>query len=177
MTTQEVINSLKAKVKILSGGQLVAIAAQDTHVKMSERIFDNNENSTGGKIGDYNSIDAIYVNPKNSPKKFPTLGKPDKNGKRKTGETGYFESYKAYREKIGRQTKSVDLKLFGRLQSDFTKGVIKVDDLTYTSGVNQDNADKVEGAEDRYGKIFSLTEEEKQHFHDVLEFESFKVLR
>ncbi len=177
MTTNDFIKILRKKVEVIKSGKLVKIAAQDTHVKMSERIFDENKNASNGKIGEYNSTDPIYVNPNNSPKKFPTLGKPNDKGKRKKGETGYFESYKAFREKIGRQTQEVDLKLHGRLQSDWSKGVKEITPLIYSSGVNQDNYDKVKGAEERYGNIFGLTKEEKQHFKDVLEFESIKVLK
>jgi hypothetical protein len=184
MTTEDYIKSLRQKIAILKDGRLVAIAAQDTHVKMIERIFDEHQNANDGKIGEYNSTDPIYVNPDNSPKKFPRKGKPDAKGKSKSkfanGEdhkTGWFSSYKSYREKIGRQVGEVDLKLFGRLQSDFSKGVVKKDELTYTSGVNEDNAGKIKGIESKYGSVFRLTPKERTNFKQVLAFESFKLLQ
>lgn len=180
MTTKEYINkNIRAKLAIIKEGKPIAIAAQDTHVQMSERIFDKHKNAQDGKIGEYNSTDPLYVNPDNSPKKFPKKGKEGKT-KFQNGnphKTGYFESYKAFREKIGRQTGEVDLKLTGRLKSDFTKGVVKKDNLTYTSGVNDDNAKKLEGIEDRYGNVFRLTPKERTNFKQVLAFESFQILK
>jgi hypothetical protein len=184
MTTEQYIKETRKKIAALKDGKPIAIAAQDTHVKMAERIFDKHDNANDGKIGEYNSTDPIYVNPNNSPKKFPTKGKPNDKGKSKSkfanGElhkTGFFNSYKDFRAKIGRQTSEVDLKLFGRLQSDFTKGVVKKDDLTYVSGVNESNGKKIKGLESKYGKIFGLTPKERTNFKQVLAFESFKILK
>lgn len=184
MTTEGYIKNLRQKIAILKDGKLIGIAAQDTHVKMSERIFDKHDNANDGKIGKYNSTDPIYVNPDNSPKKFPTKGKPDSKGKAKSKflngndhKTGYFTSYKAFREKIGREGGEVNLQLFGLLRKNFEKGVVKKDALIYISDVNPTNASKIEGLEKRYGNIFRLTPKERTNFKQVLAFESFNVLR
>lgn len=185
MTTQEYTRQLNSKISKLKTGLPIGIAAQDTHVKMVERIFEKGENAEGSGIGKYNSTDPLYVNPNDSPKKFPTKGKPskDKPGKTKfkNGEshkTGYFESYKAFREKVGRETDHVNLNLFGNLQNDFGKGVIKLSNEAYISRVSQgDNLDKIKGAEGRYGDVFKLTKVEREHFKDVLEFETMRILK
>jgi hypothetical protein len=175
MTTQEYIANQHRAIQKLASGLPIAIAAQDTHVKMVERIFEEGKQKDGSKKK-YNSTDPLYVNPKNSPKSFPVKGK---NGKTKfeNGEshkTGYFESYKDYRAKIGRETGFVNLNLFGLLQSDFSKGVIKVDNLKYVSTVtNEANKGKL----DKFEKYFELTPEEKQNFKEVAEFEALEILR
>lgn len=191
MTTQEYISRQRAKLEKLKTGVAVGIAAQDTHVKMVERIFDDGKKASGGKER-YNSTDEIYVNPKNSPKNFPLKGK---NGtktvkafnvstKKSTRvsvtkgnterKTGYFKSYKAFRAKIGRQTKFVDLVLFGNLVNDFSKGVIKLSDMSYVSKVTkEENVDKV----DKFSAYFKLNKAEKKHYKEVLEFETINILR
>lgn len=175
MTTQEYITRQRAKVLKLVNGVPIAIAAQDTHVKMVERIFEDGETANGTKKA-YNSTTEIYVNPDNAPKKFPTKGKTGKT-KFKSGndhKSGYFESYKEFRQKVGRQTAFMDLNLFGNLKSDFGKGVIKLASLSYVSKVtNEENVDKV----DKFSEFFKLNKSEKANFKDVLEYESLKILR
>lgn len=172
-TTQEYIAELKRRAQQIAKGKSLAIAAQDTHVKVTQRIFDQGKNSEGKQIGEYDSNDPLYVNPKNSPKKFATKGKEGdakfKNGK--PHKTGYFESYRDYRSAIGRPTQFVNLVLSGRLQSDFRKGLVKISALRHVTGVSSENNDKIEGNEMRFGGIFSLTDEEKENFKNILSFE------
>lgn len=180
MTTEEYIRKLNSKIDKLKTGLPIAIAAQDTHVKMVERIFEEGKNSTDGEIGKYNSTDPLYVNPNNSPKKFPTKGKDGKT-KFKNGEqhkTGYFESYKAYREKVGRETDHVNFNLFGILQNDFGKGVVKLSNEKYISKVSQgNNSEKIKGLEHKFGSVFKLTEKERENFKEILEFETLQILK
>lgn len=180
MSTQEYILSLREKFDILKSGQAVGIAAQDTHAKMTERIFEDGHNAQDSEIGGYDSKNPLYVNPKNAPRNFPVKGK---NGDAKFEDgkphkTGYFTSYKAYREAVGRQTSKVDLVLFGNLQSDFGKAVIKLDDLKYASSVSRvDSSNKIKGLEKKYGNIFRVTPKERDNFKQVLAFETFNILR
>jgi hypothetical protein len=175
MTTEEYIKKQHEKLAVLASGKPIAIAAQDTHVKMVERIFDDGK-QTDGKKNKYNSTDPLYVNPNNSPKKFPTKGK---NGDTKfeSGEdhkTGYFKSYKDFRSKIGRQTGAMDLQLFGVLRNDFSKGVVKISDLVYVSTVtNEANKGKLE----KFSSYFKANKAERENFREVLEYESMNILR
>jgi len=182
MTTQEYISKLNNKISKLQTGLPVGIAAQDTHVKMVERIFEGGKDAEG-KQHKYKPADPdkpLYVNPNNSPKKFPTKGKPNDKGVSKSkfanGEphkTGYFESYKAYREKIGRDTEFVNLNLWGNLQNDFGKGVIKGGPFFYTSGVSQTNVGKYKN----FSSYFKLNKEERANFKEVLNFEVMQILK
>jgi hypothetical protein len=175
MTTQEFIKRQREKIAQLKSGKAVAIAAQDTHVKMAERIFEQGETSEGNKLK-YNSSDPLYVNPKDAPRSFPPKGKTGKtkfeNGK--PHKTGYFESYKDYRQKIGRESGFMNLNLFGNLQSDFGKGVIKVDDSAYASTVTQESN---KGKLEKFSTYFKLNKEERKNFRDVLEFETIEILK
>jgi hypothetical protein len=175
MTTEEFIAKQHRAIEKIASGLPIAIAAQDTHVKMVERIFEEGK-EVNGKKNKYNSTDPIYVNPDNSPKKFPTKGKKG-NAKFSNGEphkTGYFESYKDYRGKIGRETGFMNLDLWGILKSDFGKGVIQLDPLKHVSTVtNEANKGKVE----KFADYFKITKEEKQNFKEVAEFEALEILR
>lgn len=175
MTTDEYVKKLLGKVAEIQKGKPLNIAAQDTHVKMSERIFEKGLLPDGGTVP-YNSTDPIYVSPATSPKNFPTKGKNGdakfKNGKPHM--TGFFKSYKAYREEIGRPTEQVNLFLWGNLQSDFSKGVKKINDESYASTVSWvANIGKLK----KFSDYFELNKDERENFRLVLEDETLKILR
>ncbi len=175
ITTAEYIKRQHDKIEKLKSGVVVHIAAQDTHVKMVERIFEEGKTSEGNTLG-YNNSDPLYVNPKNSPKNFPNKGK---NGDVKFSngdahKTGYFESYAKFRQAIGKTTSFMNLNLFGVLQNDFAKGVIKLGKSAYISTVtNEANKGKLE----KFATYFKLNGGERENFKDILEYESMKILR
>jgi hypothetical protein len=145
---------------------------------MVDRIFTEGKNANDTDIGSYNDSNEIYVNPRNSPRNFPATGKTGRSifsgggNKGKKHTTGYFESYKKFRETVGRKSDKVNLVLFGNLQSDFGKGVINIDEATYASGVSrEENSKKIEGFNKKYGPIFRLTPGERTNFKQVLAFE------
>lgn len=180
MTTRDYIKKIKRNLDAVKSGKPVAIAAQDTHVQMVERIFEKGQNANNGKIGEYDDSKPLYVNPKYSPKKLATTGKNGKskfkNGKKK--QTRYYKSYKEFRQKMGRPTDRVNFRLTGLLQSDFGKGVRKKDTYTYISAIsNEDNKDKLYGLQKKYGRVFSLTPKERTLFKQVLARETFKLLQ
>lgn len=84
------------------------------------RIHNEGRAVNGQGIGHY-SNKAIYVNPKNSPRKFLPKGKNGqatfKNGKKH--KTSYFIGYKGFRTSIGRETNVVNLQLSGKLLKDW----------------------------------------------------------
>ena len=166
-------------------GPGIFIAVKSIQSEQAERIFEKGISSDGSKIGDYNSTNPIYINSDKSPKKFKPEGKPkatttDKkktkasNDKRKTK---YFESYRAFRQQIGRESGFVNLRLFGRLQSDFVNAPVQSSQFSYDVVLNSLNAAKAKGNEAHFGKkIFGLTKEENQTFLKVLGFELNKIL-
>jgi hypothetical protein len=179
MTTDQYIKKIRRSIQVLKTGIPIGVASQDTHVKMVERIFEKGKNALDSQIGQYNDSKPLYVNPDKSPKKFSTKGANGKskfkNGK--TKKTGYFKSYKDYRQKIGRPTGKVNLVLSGNLQSDFGKAVTKVNNLKYTATAREENEDKISGLEEKYGNIFRITPKERTNFKQVLSDELIKLLK
>lgn len=153
----------------------ILASALTVNADMSERIFVDGKAADHSQIGEYNTTDPLYVNPKMAPKKFPTKGKPidGKAGKTKfaNGEphkTGYFDSYASFRKKVGRKTNKVNLVLFGVLQSDFSKGP-KPTERGAVVTLNGLNALKAEGQEDHFNKvIFKHTKEELKKYYSLV---------
>lgn len=181
MTIKEFQVSLENKIKNLKTfTDPLRIAAFTTTAQMGERIFDDGKKEDGGEIGKYSTKPtyiSLAVAPK--PKGAPT-GKTGKSKFKdgKTHKSKYFLSgYKGYRDNVGRQTSFVDLSLTGELRMDFgnQKEVAeprKISDFEYQIRLDKDiDQKKREGAEDKYGTIFSLSDSEKELFFDTIRFE------
>lgn len=152
-------------------------AADAAHRLMVTRIFSEG-GAVQGKIGNYNSTDPLYVNPKNSPKSFSKRGKVSTSSKFKNGKerkTGFFDSYKDFRDTIGRPTGTVNLNLSSDLELDFsnTGKTTEISPLKRVSTIDRDeNIKKAEGNEKHFGKkIFDLTAAETKEFNRILELE------
>lgn len=163
MTLNEHIKELERKQKEAIGvvGKAMKVAVFATHSNVVSRIFDDGKASDESKIGAYNDSNPIYVNPKISPKAFPTKGKNGANNK-----TGYFESYKDYKQSIGQPTSYVDLQLFGTMRRDFANSVQRIDEVTFAEGFSDEkNVLKMQGNESRFSKtIFQHTDQENQFY-------------
>lgn len=153
-----------------SFAEVMFLGVKSVQSQMVERIFEDGKNSAGGKIGSYNTTDEIYVSDKSSPKAGTKKGKPNSEGKQKNNKTTYYDSYASFRAKQ-RQAAYVDLRLFGRLQSDFSNSpVIKGNSVVIA--VSKENAGKARGNEDRFdSKIFSPTKDELKVLSKVITFE------
>lgn len=161
------------------------VASYGSLAEVSLRIFTKGENADGGKIGDYNSTNPIYVNPK---KAFggSKLGTPrGKNGdtKFKDGRshvTVYLDSYKDYKSILGKPSGGsyVNLELSGDLKSDWENGKApyQIGPHEYYLGVKrQINIDKVKGINAKYGPVFALTDKEVENFIEDVKFEFAKL--
>ncbi len=148
----------------------VLSAAITVNSEVGERIFQKGLDSEDKQIGKYDTDTPLYVNPKNAPKKFPAKGK---NGDVKFADgsnhkTGYFDSYTAYRKKVGRKVGKVILSLFGRLESDFVKGPKMINGSAMIT-LSEENNNKRLGAEEKYDKkIFSLSKKESQLYAELV---------
>lgn len=176
MTTMEWLNKQKAKIK-KAAEVATEKAARQTHLTMANRIFIEGKNTSESNIGRYNSTDPIYVNPRNSPRKFTPAGKPGSNVKKSKRATRWFASYRDYRAAAGRETAKVNLNLFGLLQSDFVTG-FSGNGLVYTSVLkNTINQKKREGLEKRFNaKIFSISKDEQALFSKLSGQEFNKIM-
>jgi hypothetical protein len=157
-------------------GNPFEIAVRDTVQQQAKRIFQEGLKSDGTKIGTYESTKPIYVSDNAAPKKV--------NHKGKTGKTikyGYYESYKAFREAMGRESSFVNLRLTNDLQSDFSNvelsktsnAVAKAKPIQLTSRhfitmlKREENKKKKDGFDVKYGKIFDLTIDEKKNLEKI----------
>lgn len=177
MNFEQYTQKLNQRIAEIRGGRAVRIAAFDTTAEYGQRIFERGKNSAGGEIGQY-SKKELWASAKNSPRKPNEKGKTGKDISGGYYKDGYFE----YKGDMGRENASVNLVLFGELKSDVYNGQTKaeptkVSETHYQIDVkNEVNALKIEGQEKRFGVIFNLTQEEKQHFIDVANFETMKIL-
>ena len=167
MTTEEFNRSLDLKLAQIADAKFLLTSVSEAHARQVKRIFEKGE-KVGGKIGQYNSENPIYVAPDKSPKKFTTKGKNGettfKSGK--PHKTGYFDSYKAFRGEIGRETSFVNLRLTENLKFDFTNSLVLSGGFYVTGTRRKENSDKAEGIVDKYGNVFKLTAEEVKIYSD-----------
>lgn len=188
MTIDEFNLKLKQALAEIQANDIpLRLAAYGSVAEVSLRIFTQGGNANGGAIGQYNSSDPIYINPK---KAFggSKLGTPrGKNGDTqfKNGKphaTVYLDSYKDYKAILGKPSGGgfVNLELSGDLKSDFENGNVptptQLGPHEYAVQLKRNiNIDKVAGLESRYGKIFALTNKEVENFIEDIKFEFAKI--
>lgn len=93
--------------------------------------------------------------------------------------TTYVKSYKDYRNRIGRRIDRVDLVLTGELLLDFVTARLKGRAVTDRGGSilfqlqlrRRGSGDKRDHAEQKYGRIFALTAQERNEYFRTLRFE------
>jgi len=184
MTTAQFISRQNRIVEsIIKDNKPLLFAVKSTMALQAKRIFLDGKNAEGTDIGTYSS-NPIYVNPKNSPKKFTPKGKEGKS-KFKNGnshKTAYFNDYLSFKKYIGRNKNksTVDLILTGELSKDWANAeaiskanATRLNAHHYVVGIKQSNADKVA----RYGNVFGLTSSERRGFIKTIQFELGKELR
>ena len=131
--------------------------------EVKTRIHERGEAADGSDIGQYNTTNPLYVNPKNSPRGFVPVGKRGAVKFKSAGlphKTRYFDSYKDFRTEIGRPVDKVNLSLSGQLNSQFV--VIATDDGYGLGWNNSEMPERAEGLTKKYGKeIWALTDTEQ----------------
>lgn len=191
MTTQQFIQREKKFYELLTTKALpFKQAVYNTMALQAVRIFEKGKGTSGGLIGGgkYNSTSGLYVNNKllrGGSKLGKPRGKPynGQAGRTKFASTGqphklnYVTSYKALREKLGRRTDIVNLQLNYDLFSDWagspgSKSAPKnfkptqLSVLEYAIKLTRNtNTLKVSGLEEKYGRIFAPTKDEKKNFY------------
>lgn len=177
-TLQQYEQKIKNQINdLVSLDAAVFIAAKSASALMVERVFEDGKDANGNNIGKYDTQNEIWVSDENSPKSGNHKGKPNKKGESKNIKTTYYESYADFRQKIGRESGKVNLRLFGRLQSDVANAPINKEPLHYSIAVGKESMDKIIGNEFRYGKkIFYHTLNERKTFVKILRYEINKNL-
>lgn len=169
-----------------------------------ERVFEDGRDSSNSQItlrrkydpGTGYSTHPVYINPIDSPRKFPPMGKHGDTGPvgGKPRKTKYFkDGYKGFRRTIGREHNKINLRLTNDLQSDISNSVRPTQGRMVPPGkrkptqitVNEYavilkrpiNRDKVKGLESRNGgDIFAHTTDEKKELIKVVQFETLRIL-
>jgi hypothetical protein len=142
--------------------------ARDILPDVARRVFTDGKASDGSDIGSY-STKSIYISKKNSPRSAGIVKK----------KTLFFPGgYKEFKGAIGRGDE-VNLKVFGRLQTDYLTPLKKDTPKGLTFEVKETvNAQKIDGNEKRFGKdIFSLTQAEKDKVVNTINFEVARRIR
>lgn len=164
MTIKQFNKKLDEQLEKISDAKFLLSCVSEVHSRQVKRIFDQGLDGKGGRIGQYNSTKPLYVDPDTSPKSFPLKGKSGsdtfKSGKKH--KTGYFDSYKAFRQAINKQTSFVDLRLKEDLKLDFTNSLTLFGRVYQTGTKRAENSKKVDGAVDKYGvDTFQLMQSER----------------
>lgn len=204
MTPEQYSERLKCIKEKLAEGIFFEKAVRDNLAQRSKRIFTDGENSSGGKIGNYDTTKPLYVNPlTQSPVKFTPKGKNEVKPLRTTvfdistkkkkrvsiksdfteRTTKWFSSYSDFRSKIGREHINKNYQLFGNLKSNFENASrgevqpIKVNNLEYIVGLDRESSLKKAGLEKKDGRVFPLTSGERQSFFEVAAYEQNQVIK
>lgn len=192
LTTEQFLQKLlRARLKLKEDDTPLRLASYSALSLQTKRIFTDGLKSDGSAIGVYSTKD-IWL--RYSDDRFPnTGGFVPRRGKQgntafksdpsRVRQTSYFEGWKGLREAQGRPTDHINLDFTGELRSDFENPqggqptTRKVSDVEYVSSVRRSlSSKKIQGAEDRFGTIFKLTETERDQFYKTARFELRKLL-
>lgn len=178
MTTDQYSAKLQRKIdEIERYNKPLEIATRSVLALQVRRIFIKGEAVDDSSIGAYSTV-PLYVNPNNSPKKFPPKGK---YGDRKFADgsphkTGYFEGYGEFKKAIGRKDNPVNLTLSAELLKNYSNAEtaggarpIKINQHYYVIKLRELNAKKLRGNEKRFGKkISGISKSERKIFINII---------
>jgi len=124
------------------------------------RIFDKGLDANGSKIGSYSTKPISIAKSKQA---------------RNTGKTYFAGGYSAYKSAVGKNPGYVNLRNTDQMMMDY--GIVQSGSSYGFGFQNDDNHDKSQWMEEKYGKdIFSLSEKEIDVLADVLIAELDKQL-
>lgn len=161
------------------------IAARTTHALITNRIFHEGKNSSGSRIGSYNTTTELWASDENLRRAGTHRGKTGNPTK-----TSYYKSYKDLKRQQGFNANVVNLRMKNELQSDFANAriaegsdsppkpnTIKVNPNEYRIVLRkQINVEKKAGLEQKYGAIFNHTKAERKQFYKVVQKELIRWL-
>ena len=185
LTTEQFTAKIGVMVKQIKENKPLKIAAQTIHTLRVLRIFHEGLNQNGSSIGTYNTSTELWVANDQLRKKGTNKGKTGKATK-----TSYYKSYRDLKVQQGFNASGVDLRMTNNFQSDYANATLnKTSDKSpeakpFKANVNtyqeklsrQENVDKLEGFEKKYGKVFNFTAGEKKAFQKTYNFEANQIL-
>lgn len=184
----QILNGYLEKLQSLTKGGVgydsaLREVATTMRAEMSRRIHSEGKNSQGADIGHY-STEPIYVSTKNNPGR--SFGRPiGKTGKSKFkgGEKAgadhtsrYFAGgYNEYKTAIGRNTLGkVNLSLSGQLAAQFA--VVETNDGYGIGWVDTEKRERAGHLQQKYGAVWSLTQQEKELSKKIAEQKIKEIL-
>tara|TARA_R110000868_G_scaffold179544_3_gene419622 strand:- start:2577 stop:3152 length:576 start_codon:yes stop_codon:yes gene_type:complete len=186
LSPEQFIAKLQEKINLISKeNKPLLMAAISTESLRVDRIFHEGLNQNGSSIGTYNTSMEIYASDDQLRKKGTNKGKTGKPTK-----TSYYKSYRALKIQQGFNASGVNFRLTNNFQSDYANAPLaknsdrvptpkpfKVDVNHYVVKLSrQENVDKLEGLEAKYGNVFDFSEGEKKAFFKAYNFEANRIL-
>lgn len=182
MTTGQNADRIRAQIDELRAfNKPLEIAVRTVEAQKVVRIFQNGL-TTAGQSFAYNSTNELYASDDQLPRGGTHKGKHGKAIK-----SSFYQSYKQLRQQQGRESNFVNWRLSGDLQSDYANANVKGSAIAVPNPVvldpnniivalrRQNNVDKRNGLEKKYGTIFDTSPSELQLLNKVIEFELFKA--
>lgn len=175
ISIKEYIARLEKFNQLLIDSDPVFKAATNVVRNQSVRVFEEGGVGAGGTKETYKG-GPLYVNPKNSVRKFPLKGKNGGGAKFKNGkarQSAFFTSYAQFKKTIG-EPSFVNLKVFGNLFRAFGTGVdLRIENgrtrVIHSIRTNAANPEgKVRGLLAKYPAAFRPTDAEKEEYYEDL---------
>lgn len=154
-------NNLISQLNAMIRNKKAGIAAVNSVLAaQKKRIFERGKDSNNSQIGRY-STNPISISRKQQA--------------RQTGKTYFKGGYREYKSLIGKGSGFVNLRNTDQMQMDLSTQVVGNNEFAI-GFTNNFNADKMEWAEERFGKeISDTTTKEDNLFVKVFEFEINKI--
>jgi len=169
LTTAEYIVSLRSQATALKDGRALQMAANTVHGERVERIFD-----TGAVARGY-STKPMWMSNKDM------RGGVNKGKSGKAKKTSYFQGgYREYKTVSNFASSNVNFRNTNDLQSDFSNGRVttKVNNFLFVEEIKRDdNMDKLDGNQKRFGNFLKFTPSDITRFNSILERELVSILR
>ncbi len=141
-----------------------------------KRIFDDGLDTNGNSLGEY-STNEMYVSKDQFIRKsaFKPLGKPNKQGKRKTNKTMFLaKGYTELRDIQGRKTNHKNLKYSGSLEAG--TNVVKNENSVMYGTTSPAESIKFEALEEKY-EVFGLTISEKEFLKSEIQDQAIVIAK
>lgn len=170
VTPEEFQKKLNERIRQIDTAKLIYPVATKVHADMVERIFDNGQNGSGQKIGQY-STKAMYV-VKSQFKKQGAFKARGKNSNKSTflnkkPRRSMFlpNGYRQLKQIQGYQSEFVNLTYSSDLRNDFATKLAIAGDSVVVRLSRKINRDKVRWLRQKYGNtLWKHTQQERDFF-------------
>lgn len=168
MTGAEWAASMRARLmQRIAERRVIFLAATGTMDEVAERVWGRGGLTDGGAIT-YKEDYEVWAYKPPSPRKPSGKGKPNKQGKTRKIKGGYYPTYLAYKDAMGR--KETPFELTGSMRQDWLGGAsptpVEVSPLETIITMTEANARKAEGLAKQKGEFLQLSAAEVKSYGD-----------